>query len=56
MIVANGSLSEADYHVLLACELGYIPAQTGERLKLKITEVQKMLGAYIRRIDADMQK
>jgi hypothetical protein len=35
---------------LLACELGYLTSETHDRLQAQVNEVQKMLGAFHRRL------
>jgi four helix bundle protein len=44
--IAAGSASEADYHLLLARDLGYLPAETYDVLFRQVTEVRRMLNAF----------
>ena len=46
--IASGSASEADYHLLLARDLGYMPAETYDGLYSQISEVRRMLNAFER--------
>ncbi|MDD5459101.1 MAG: four helix bundle protein [Phycisphaerae bacterium] len=55
MTVANGSLSEAEYYVLLSLDLEYISKSGFARINEKIIEVKKMLSAYIRKVEADLK-
>jgi four helix bundle protein len=48
--IAAGSASETEYQLLLACELGYLTSETHDRLQAQVNEVQKMLGAFHRRL------
>ena len=51
--IAHGSAAEADYHLLLAHELGYIPAIEYEPLAAEIGEIKRMIGAFVRKLKAD---
>lgn len=51
--IAHGSASEAEYHLLLASELGYLDAPMHRRLAAEIAELKKMLGALARKLKAD---
>jgi len=41
--IARGSASEFEYHLLLARDLGFLPAADFGRLEAKVVEVQRML-------------
>jgi four helix bundle protein len=44
--IALGSASEVEYHLLLACDLGYIDREKCEQLSRDVVEVKKMLSAF----------
>lgn len=48
--IAAGSANEVEYHLLLACELNFLPAEEYENLASGIREVKQMLTALIRRL------
>jgi len=50
--IASGSGSELEYHILLARDLGYLPAALNHELAKKTVEVRRMLTALIQRVDA----
>jgi four helix bundle protein len=45
--IARGSVSELEYHLLLARDLGSIPVQDVERLEAQVIEVQRMLTSLV---------
>ena len=45
--IAMGSATELDYHLLLARDVGYLPASAYSACQSSVTEVQKMLSAFI---------
>ncbi|MCD4739206.1 MAG: four helix bundle protein, partial [Anaerolineae bacterium] len=47
-----GSASELEYQLLLVRDLGYLPEQDYEPLFNQVTEVEKMLTSFIRRLRA----
>ncbi len=47
--IAMGSASELDYHLLLAHDLGFLPALDHGRLANEVAEVNRMLATLIRR-------
>lgn len=51
--IAHGSASEADYHLLLARDLGYVESPTYEPLAAEIGAVKRMIGAFSRKLKAD---
>ena len=51
--IAAGSTSEAEYQLLLARDLGYVPAETHEQLDAAVNEVKKMLRALHGRLTAN---
>ncbi len=50
MSIAAGSASEAEYQLLLARDLGYLPPRAHEDLERKINEVKKMLNSFIQKL------
>jgi four helix bundle protein len=46
--IAMGSASETEYELLLARDFGYIDRKTHEQLESDVTEVKRMLAAFIR--------
>jgi four helix bundle protein len=51
--ISHGSASEAEYFLLLAFDLGYIPATDHARLADEISQIKRMLGAFARKLKAD---
>jgi four helix bundle protein len=49
LTIASGSASETEYRLLLAKDLGYLPASEHEVLQQTVTEIRRMLAALIRR-------
>ncbi len=43
---AMGSASEAEYHLLLARDLGYLDPSSYQRLNEQVVEVKKMLASF----------
>ncbi len=50
MLIAIGSASELDYHLLLAHDLGYLGAQDYQRPSQEAGEVKRMLSTLITRV------
>jgi four helix bundle protein len=48
--IAMGSASELDYHLLLASDLDYLPADRSMQLQSEAVEVKRMLGGLIHRL------
>lgn len=48
--IALGSTTEMDYQVLLARDLGYLSPEQHDALAAQITEVLKMLIAFLKRL------
>lgn len=46
--IAAGSASEAEYQLLLAKDLGYLPADIHRELDAQVNEVKRMLNALLR--------
>ena len=49
--IAVGSSNELDYHLLLACDLSFLNAETAEVLRSKNSEIGKMLTGLLSRIN-----
>ena len=45
--IAAGSAAEAEHHVLMACDLGYLDAAASEALVASILSVRRMLRSLI---------
>lgn len=50
LTMALGSASETEYHLLLACDLGYLPADDYPGLDARIKEVKRMLTGLQRKL------
>jgi four helix bundle protein len=48
--LAAGSANELEYHLLLACELRFLPANEYDSLAAGIREVRQMLASLTRRL------
>ena len=51
--IAKGSANETEYHLLLAADLGYLPAPEHTSLSTHASSVRKMLDAFIRTLTSD---
>lgn len=51
--IAMGSASELEYHLLLAFDLGFLEASGHQALTSDVTEVKRMLTAFIQKLKAD---
>jgi four helix bundle protein len=51
--IAMGSASELEYHFLLAHDLGLLDSPDYEQLAREVTEVKRMLTAFIHKLQAD---
>jgi four helix bundle protein len=51
--IAFGSVSEVDYHLILARDLGFIASVDYETLYHDVVEVRKMLASLIRKVQSD---
>ena len=52
MLIAMGSSSELEYHVLLARDLGFLSDPDYESLSRKTCEVKRMLSTFIKRLES----
>jgi four helix bundle protein len=48
--IARGSASEAEYHLLLARDLGFLSAPDHVSLQTRIEEIERMLTSFVQRI------
>ena len=53
LTIAAGSVSEAEYPLLLARDLGYLPADDHPRLDAQANEVKKMLNGFLQKLNAN---
>jgi four helix bundle protein len=51
-LISMGSASELEYLLVLAKDLGYLPAQNHQSLSTDLIEVRKMLNAFIQTLKA----
>jgi four helix bundle protein len=51
--IAAGSASEAEYHLLLARDLGYLDEGIHRDLDQKVNEVKRMLNAFVQKLTAN---
>jgi len=49
MNIAMGSVSELNYHLILARDLGYLPAERYEHLASETEEIKRMLASFTSR-------
>ena len=50
MLIAMGSSSELEYHLLLAHDLGFLGTEAHRTLSLKTREVKRMLSPFINKL------
>jgi four helix bundle protein len=50
--IALGSLSELEYQVLVARDLGYLPSNKADELTERISEIGRMLGSLANKVRA----
>jgi len=50
LLIAAGSVSEVEYHILLAFDLGYIDDTAYSVANDLVTEIKKMLTAFIQKL------
>jgi four helix bundle protein len=51
--IAIGSASEVEYLLLLARDLQYVDEKTHGALEMRVTEVKRMLTAFLRKLRSD---
>jgi four helix bundle protein len=52
MLIAMGSSSELEYHLLLSHDLGYLPPEPYKTLSRKTQEVKRMLSTFIQKLES----
>src|SRR5688572_26137165 len=50
--IAHGSASEADYHLHLSADLGYLTVDEYRPFAQELGEIKRMIGAFARRLKA----
>lgn len=50
MLIAMGSASELEYHLLLAHDLGFLEEESHRELSGKTTEAKRMLSRFINKL------
>ncbi len=50
--IAAGSISEAEYQILLAHDLRYIPTDVHHQLDAQANEIKRMLNSFIRTLSS----
>ena len=53
LVIAAGSASEVEYHLLLARDLNYLNPVEHRRLDGEVNELKRMLSAFIRKLKAN---
>ena len=53
LLIAMGSASETEYHVLLAHDLGLLGTEIFQGLTSQIQEIKRMLASLIKKLTAD---
>jgi four helix bundle protein len=53
MSIAAGSASEAEYQLLLACDLNYIQDEKHKELNQQVNEIKRMLNSFIQQLTAN---
>ena len=53
LVIASGSASEVEYHLLLAHDLGYLRDAEYRQLDEEVNELKRMLTAFINRLKAN---
>jgi four helix bundle protein len=54
--IARGSVSELEYHLLLASDLGFLTINDYEFLSTEANEVKQMLTSFLKKLKADSLK
>lgn len=53
MLIAMGSASELEYHLLLAKDLDFLNKEKHQKLEDEVIEVKRMLSSYIQQLKAE---
>ena len=56
MLIAMGSCSELEYHLLLARDLSLLDAETYQTFSRDTQQVKRMLSTFIKRLQPARQK
>jgi four helix bundle protein len=52
-LIARGSASELEYHLLLARDLNLLQSQAHEALAEQVIEIKRMLTVFVQKLKAD---
>jgi four helix bundle protein len=52
-LIARGSASESEYHLLLARDLNLIEAPNHDTLAEQVIEIKRMLTVFVQKLKAD---
>jgi len=50
MLISMGSASELEYHLLLACDLGYLDSRQYREHSQKTPEIKRMLSTFVAKL------
>jgi four helix bundle protein len=53
LMIATGSASELDYHLLLSRDLGYLPDTDYRRLSRRLSQLRRQLSALVEKVEKD---
>ena len=53
MNIAAGSISEVEYQLILARDLGYVPHDSYNQLNEQVNEVKRMLNSFLQQLTAN---
>ncbi len=53
MNIAAGSVSEVEYQLILARDLGYVPEGSYNQLNEQVNEVKRMLNSFLQQLTAN---
>jgi four helix bundle protein len=53
--IASGSASEAEYHLLLARDLGYLTESAHRDLTQQLTPLRRMLTSLMQKVDSELR-
>jgi len=53
--IASGSASELEYHLLLACDLGFLKPDNHQDMTAKVCEIKQMLTAFIQKLHIESE-
>jgi four helix bundle protein len=55
LIIAAGSASELDYHLIVAADLGFVERSAYQKLADHLASVRRMLATFIRKVAAQTE-